>query len=209
MKTFTLTHLSKVHLLLLCLFVAAKASINAQVPNSVQNVPSPQTYSEQSDQLLRFVDKSPINTGILYDRAFPLADVESFNGQLDAGTSHSEHFFQTYYEFYSSNYNNSGRLSPQQLRASVDEYANSNYYPIGLMCMKYNVIDDNAVNDNLLQYDSGSNALYDVQGRPRSPYLERTTLVVAPLLHPVVRSVPRTLRTNNKKPFLTAYRSRA
>ncbi|TAE36638.1 MAG: hypothetical protein EAZ70_10710 [Runella slithyformis] len=95
MKNVLLMHLSRVYLLLLWLFLGVIGQLSAQtVPNSVQNVTPPQTYLQQSDNLLRFLDKSPINTGILYDRSFTLADIEDFNGQIDASASHSEHFYQ-------------------------------------------------------------------------------------------------------------------
>jgi hypothetical protein len=108
---------------LLCLFFSIVSRATAQLQPSLQSAQPPQTHLQQNDNLLRFLDKSSINTGILYDRSFPLADVEDFNGQMDASTSHSEHFYQSYYELHSASYNANGRPTPAQLRNSVNEYA--------------------------------------------------------------------------------------
>jgi len=65
-------------------------------------------YAKKIDTITQYLDKTPITSGILYDRAPHYALLTLFNqfGRVD--TSSTEHFLQACYEMQQSAYNNSG-----------------------------------------------------------------------------------------------------
>jgi hypothetical protein len=74
-------------LLLLCL-LAAGTSIHSIAQYS------PYGYAQGVDEILQYVDKTPITTGLLYDRAFPHARLDLFNQTGTIDTTSPDHFDQ-------------------------------------------------------------------------------------------------------------------
>ncbi|MBA2498631.1 MAG: hypothetical protein H0V30_02790, partial [Chitinophagaceae bacterium] len=108
-------------------------------------------YKAYSDYKLQNLDKTIITSGILYDRVFPVADIERFKQQDQfTDTTGPRHWVQAYYEIYNAAYNNTGWLSPDALEAKLDTNAYVNAIPIGLLNYSYNVMDTNAYVDNLV-----------------------------------------------------------
>lgn len=63
-------------------------------------------YKQFADYKLQQLNKSFINSGILYDRVFPVADIERFKQQNQTtDTSGPRHWIQAYYELYNAAYN--------------------------------------------------------------------------------------------------------
>ena len=63
-------------------------------------------WKNYADFRLQPLDKSYINTGVLYDRVFPIAQLDERTGLLpNEDTTSSNHFKQSYYEMYNSIYN--------------------------------------------------------------------------------------------------------
>ena len=116
------------------------------------------------------MDKNYVNTGILYDRVFPFANVDDYVGDVNSTDATSPgHFMQAYYEMYNAAYNTAGWISPEDLNPLVDA-TYSNAHPIGIFYYKFNTIDPDALQDHLL--DTLYNGQFiDVADRPRSPYL--------------------------------------
>lgn len=139
------------------------------------------TYKAQTRTLLSSMSTSGMTTAILYDRVFPLADLEAYTGQVGAEASKSEHFFQSYYELYNANDNAGSMQTNEQIRNQVAANNGANTYPIGLIYYKYDDIKPTAVNDNLLRYQN--ERFVDVSGRSQHPYRSLTTFVASPLLH--------------------------
>lgn len=139
-------------------------------------------YRDHVDFRVQNLDKSGIASGILYDRSFPVANVDRFKAQQNySDTSGPRHFLQAYYELYNAGYNTNDWLAPEALDESLDSVSHVNMIPIGLLHYNYNVIDSNAYVDNLI--DTLTNGQFvDVGGRPRSPYLDQTTFIASPLL---------------------------
>ena len=54
--------------------------------------------------------------------------------------------------------------------------------PIGIINVDFQILDERAVVDNLIDITSPDSLLIDVPNRPRSPYLTKTVLVASPLL---------------------------
>lgn len=63
-------------------------------------------WKNYADYRLQPLIKSYINTGVLYDRVFPIANLDERTGLLpNEDTTSSDHFKQSYYEMYNSIYN--------------------------------------------------------------------------------------------------------
>ena len=62
------------------------------------------TWKCYADYKLQMLNKSYVGTGILYDRVFPIANVDEYTG-LANDTTTPNHFMQAYYEIYNSAYN--------------------------------------------------------------------------------------------------------
>lgn len=72
-------------------------------------------FKNYSDYKLQNLNKAYVNTNILYDRMFPLANVDEYiglPGATNTDTTHPDHFMQSYYEIYNSAYNTTGWISP-------------------------------------------------------------------------------------------------
>jgi hypothetical protein len=142
-----------------------------------------QTYKQHADYKLENLNKTPINTGILYDRMLPIADIERFKQQNQfSDTTGPRHWIQAYYELYQSAYNTSGWTTPETLENGIDINPDlDNGIPIGILNYKYNLMDSNAYVDNLL--DTLPNGQFiDVSGRPRNPYFTYSTFIASPLI---------------------------
>jgi hypothetical protein len=139
-------------------------------------------YKTYADYKLQNLDKSNITSGILYDRIFPVADIERFKQQDQfTDTTGPRHCIQAYYELYHSAYDNSSWLSPDALEANLNTNTYVNAIPIGVLNYKYNVMDTNAYVDNLV--DTLPNGQFvDVAGRPRSPYFNYSTFIASPII---------------------------
>jgi hypothetical protein len=143
-----------------------------------------QSFTYVIDSLLQHLDKSAITTGILYDRAWPAAAVHLLNVN-EADTASRSYFMEAYFELLSAAYN-------QATWAPVDTIANRaiickqqyNNVPVGLAFYGYNIIDTNALANNLIQMHSDS-LYYDTPNRSASPYNLKTTFVASPLLDSV------------------------
>jgi hypothetical protein len=144
------------------------------------------SYRFRLDSLLTALNKSQVPTGILYDRVAPLARLDVF-GQTAADTSRFEHFLQANQELWYASYRSVGVGSSLKVRARAAQQQQAGMVPLGVLHYRFNLLDTLAVENNLFsQPDGAAGALYDVAGRPQSPYLTRETLVAAAL----VASVP-------------------
>jgi len=62
------------------------------------------TYTKKIDYRLQYLSKTPITTGILYDRVFPAARLHQFNHGTQRDTSSATHFVQAHAELYQAHY---------------------------------------------------------------------------------------------------------
>src|SRR5260221_10362320 len=152
-------------LLFLASFTIATKIIQAQSDNP---------FVQSADSMMVNLNKTYITTGILYDRVAALAGLDLFNSQTD--TSNYSLFTQAYFEMFYASYNITGWQSPDLTDSLIWDNNVSGILPIGVLDYQFNMMDSLAVQNNLLSYQSG--LLYDVQGRPNSPYfLKRIQLV--------------------------------
>lgn len=149
------------------------------------NAPAQTTfpYTEKADAIFQNLDKTPITTGILFDRAAPLSRFDLYNPMDD--TVDYEMVTQTYYELYQSAYQRTNLLDPSTLGKMV-AYENARArIPIVVLDYLYNKMETTAIQDGLFTYDAAVNTLHDVAGRPRSPYLTQHLQMAAPLVEEV------------------------
>lgn len=141
-------------------------------------------WKSYSDYRLQNLNKSYIATNILYDRVFPLANVDEYSGlpaYTNTDTTHSDHWTQAYYEIYNSAYNTTGWIHPDSLDNLIKTNGANNEHPIGIFFYTFNTLDTNALQDHLI--DTLSNGQFlDVANRPRSPYFTTTSFLAAPLI---------------------------
>lgn len=155
-------------------------------------------YTENMDNILTNVDKSPITTGILYDRILSFADLDLLKEDGVITTSNSQHFMQSWSELYRSSYNPTS-LSLEQLKANLQNTSTStsttmtmgamaigipsnpvnqsNTVYLGIINTKMNYIDFGTPSQPSLDYNNGY--LYNKPGI--NPFLEKQVTVIAPL----------------------------
>ena len=133
-----------------------------------QPAPEQSPWSHLIDSLTAHLDRSRINSGILYDRALPLAGLHAF-GQRQADTTSSGHLRQAYLELWMAAYNRPAfRYSPSQLRERANRVIRHDTVPIGVLDYQFHYLDTLALRDGLLQVQNG--LLYDVAAPSRSPW---------------------------------------
>ena len=142
-----------------------------------------QSYKYVADSLFHHLDKSGVTTGILYDRVFPLANLHAFN-KLQPDTASNKHFRQAYSELYSAAYNNIAWLLPAHIDAIASQIRLDTLgarIPIGICNYQMNVIDTNAIDNNLV-YMGMDSLYYDLLPRADSPFLTISNLIASPLI---------------------------
>lgn len=136
-------------------------------------------YTQQIDFFIQNIDKSAITTGILYDRSFPIANLEAHNGLPTDDTTTSDQFIQAYSELYNSAYNNAGRITPTDFHNAIINSDQDNTHKIGLLTFDYQYLDTSAVRNN--QFYIQNNKLYDTPGRTGSPFMQKRSYLISPL----------------------------
>ncbi|GAB1462104.1 T9SS type A sorting domain-containing protein [Pedobacter sp.] len=142
-----------------------------------------QNYRHIADSLFFNLNKTGAATGMLYDRVYPLAGLHEFN-KVQPDTSSSKHFKQSYFEMFNAAFNNSSWLPPEYigniaLGAHLDTLVKK--VAVGLGYYEFNVIDTNAIANNLI-YMGVDSLFYDVNPRSGNPFKTITNLVASPLL---------------------------
>jgi len=161
--------MKKIIILLLIFYAFLKLDANAQ------------TYTQSADSLLIHLNKSLIPTGVLYDRAWPIAALQNLN-VFEPDTTNHAYFLEAYGEMLNSAYNQSGWFPTDTIVHRA--YLVKTSIPVGLAFYTYNVIDTNAIQNNLIQMHSDS-LYYDTPGRIVSPYNTINTFVASPLIDSV------------------------
>ena len=119
------------------------------------------TYTKKVDYRLQNLSKTPITTGILYDRVFPAARLHQFNQGTQRDTSSAVHILQAAHELYSAHYTAPSSL-PQNsdLSAYAQHLIESGTVPLAVLLYDFNQIDPDAITKNLLSLSNG--LYYDV-----------------------------------------------
>jgi len=155
----------------------------------MENSGSGKTYTQTVDSLFQHLNRDYITTGVLYDRVFPFAALDVFNQPWEGiestpDTSSFKHYLQAYSELRRASFDTTRLLPDEYLKqlAYAPEYDGA--IPIGVLAYRFNLLDSLALREGLLmKRDDG--LYYDIEGRSRSPYLERSILVAAPFIETV------------------------
>ena len=136
-------------------------------------------YAKTIDNITQYLDKSPISTGILYDRTPHYALLTFFNqfGRVD--TTNTEHLLQAYYEMQQSSYNKSGFTNTSVYRNSIESMNLQNKIPIMVADYNYQTLALNSIDNGLLNYSNGY--LNYVSGVTPAIYTNNRIQLVAPM----------------------------
>lgn len=146
-------------LLFLCLIIGLSNALFAQTDS----------IRQQLDDLLGNLDASEVPSGYLSPYGTELLDKEDYNGLLTDSNlvNNLDLVRMAYADIFTSKFSSSAPSLPDidTLNNAIAAAADNSLI---LFYGQYSMFDENAVNNNLLQYTNGK--LYDVPGRTQSPY---------------------------------------
>ncbi|MDQ6482155.1 RICIN domain-containing protein [Dyadobacter sp. LHD-138] len=167
-----------------CLFIGAAllCPIFRTVAQQITplNLPQHEDHLSAADYAFGNLNKSYVTTGILYDRAFKNAHLETFSA---TEPSNSGHWLNAYYELYQGAYNKNNKLTFNQMRDMVyRSIQESNTIPIGVMLANFNVLNYDAL-------DVAANKMYELKPgfSAAQTFLQKENVVAAFL----VSSIPK------------------
>ncbi|MBL7728844.1 MAG: hypothetical protein JNM68_14205, partial [Dinghuibacter sp.] len=145
------------------------------------NVPAQQSFfARAADSMLQYIDKTPVTSGYLYDRAYPHSECAQFNNHTD--TSTCAYSLQTYLELYQAAYQPQRMSAPEQLNR-LTRYLNAqNKIPIQVLDYQYQQIKPTAIQEGLLLFNNG--ALTNAPGNP-NPFSNKRLQLATLLCHTV------------------------
>ena len=138
-------------------------------------------YTQNMDVLLTNVNKTPITTGILYDRIMSFSDLDWLKVNGAVTNSNYKHFIQSWSELYRSAYNPTFS-SLETLKTNINVNTNPNLVDLGIINTKMNYIDYGRPTSPSLTTANG--LLYNVVGI--NPFLEKQITVIAPLKERII-----------------------
>ena len=137
------------------------------------------TFEQAKNEVFGNLDISKINTGILYNAGFFNNEFKKFNGKENITDANFKIWLQCYGQLYNSFMINPKIPKPKELAEKFYKIKSDNTVYIGLINFNYNIIKDNALNDNLIIFRN--NKLYD-SFKTESPYKTENLFVAAPLI---------------------------
>ena len=128
------------------------------------------------------LDPAYVGTGILCDRTELLTPIEGYQGQPAPDTAALSTWKQIYHELDMAEVGTPGMMGPSvdAIEQQAEPVLESGVVPIAILNLKYDKVKDTAVDDGLLEERDGQ--LYDVPGRPASPYVERLAFTASPFV---------------------------
>jgi hypothetical protein len=140
-------------------------------------------YTQRMDEILINVNKTPITTGILYDRIMSFSNLDWLKQNGAVTNSNYQHFIQSWSELYRSSYNPTFS-SLETLKSNINANTNQTLVDIGIINTKINYIDYGTATTPSLTTSNG--LLYNVNGI--NPFLEKQVTVIAPLKDKITAS---------------------
>ncbi|WP_187477502.1 esterase/lipase family protein [Amniculibacterium sp. G2-70] len=133
-------------------------------------------YTQRMDEILANVNKTPVTTGILYDRVMSFSDLDWLKENASITNSNYLHFIQSWSEIHRASYN---PVFPnlESLKSNINANTNANMVDLGVINTKINYIDFGTPNMPSLTASNG--LLYNVNGI--NPFLEKQVTVISPL----------------------------
>lgn len=141
-------------------------------------------YYGKMNYIFHHLNKSFVTTGMLRDYGIEFLNLDNYTGSSllhDSNYVSVHEWRMLYSSLYSSQINNNANLlGLDSINRLIDKYNYSNM-PITFISQHYNYqkFKDNAITSNLISV-SGER-LYDVSGRPSTPYETKSLFAVAPI----------------------------
>ncbi len=140
-------------------------------------------YPEQIENIFEHVDLSEVTSsnGVLLEHGFPLFAIDYFKGTInDSNQTSMVGFSLAYASLFTMALDDIYRLPhPDSYRNICDTVrCNSSVIQVAVLHQNYTRIDPNALINNL--FSKVDDQLFDVPGRPYSPYVIDSVFMVAP-----------------------------
>ena len=97
-------------------------------------------YTQSMDSIMSYVNKTPITTGILYDRVMSFSSLNMLKENAIVTKSNYKHFIQSWSELYRSAYTPTFP-SLETLKTTINSNTNASLVDIGIINTKMNYID--------------------------------------------------------------------
>ena len=134
------------------------------------------------DNIFVHIDKSQIPSGFLDEYGAQFANLKTYNGILtDSNVVNAMAWHYIYASVYSSKIYGTNTLPAPETNYTVfnsEAILNTNVNPVSMLALNYSSLKPDAVTNNL--FTISNNQLYDVPGRPQSPYQLNTAFAAAP-----------------------------
>ncbi len=137
------------------------------------------------EYIFQHIDKSQVPTGFLEEYGCPMLPMMTFNGTLTDSNRIDMHLWRTLYFQLQTGYCGSG-ANPLPAITTVNTSIKQNSgdtVAIPLLIGEYNTVKSNAFTGNLLSYNSSTRQIFDVAGRPQSPYELKKLFAASPDKH--------------------------
>ena len=206
--------------LLLLLFFACSAQVGlaqrTEEPTPIgEGTPPipPDPWKQHADSVFEHLDRSPVSTGLLANYGFALKNYTPYQGTALASANLLQSLGEwrlLYAAMQASTFNANTTLPSLRTanqRISQAEQQAPGVVSIATLLVRYDRFRDDAAPAGLLNVSNGQ--VYDVPGRPASPYEQRTLVALSPLTNKVNTRSPQfsfasQLRFSNAAPAITA-----
>ena len=138
-------------------------------------------YAQNMDYLLTNVSKTPITSGILYDRIISFSALNWLKENGTVTNSNYQHFIQSWSELRRSAYSPTF-ATLETLKTNINANSNPNLVDLGVINTKMHYIDYGTPTRPSLRTANG--LLYNVAGI--NPFLEKQITVIAPLKEKII-----------------------
>lgn len=139
----------------------------------------------QLNSIFQYVDKSQVPTGYLEEYGPRIVPFDIFNGILTDSNRVDNDLWEVLYGSIRASKIYGSTSLPELPTVTSAIKTNSNYpaytFAVPMLLIDYAALNENAVQQNL--FTVTNNQIFDVQGRPQSPYLQRTLFAATPSLN--------------------------
>lgn len=169
--------MKKITLLIVLTFLST--TINAQLTDG--------TYTQEIDERIKHLDKTPITSGILIDRVAPFARLSTFNQGIQKDTSSYTHFREAWDELYRASYSKNFKSLSEFKNTLTSKNDASNVVPIGIINTQFNEFDFGTTQANAkVTYNENTGYFYNIAGK--IPFQLKQATVIASLKNKVIGS---------------------
>ncbi|MGD0711722.1 MAG: T9SS type A sorting domain-containing protein [Bacteroidales bacterium] len=166
---------------LLIIFIFSYSSIFSQTPSGYVTNNSNGAAAD-IQQIFSHLDTNSIPTKILYNKVISFVNINKFDGIDSIGIANIGKWRELYFEI------NKACVTKQKFpdisntfQKANNMFKQQNVIPIGILNVKYNILDDSALIKGLVTFQNYR--FSDVQGRTKSPYNNKRLFTAASLVN--------------------------